>query len=236
MEQSCRASTQLQAASFDDAQLQGASLEGAQLAGATFRNAQLQGVPFTHAQAQYTLFSKVFVWRAHPPDTATKGIRVIAPEIHPIYQGLECPAQATCNWSVRSVETLRAVIDRWVLPEDRHKALERIAALVPTQPTSLPTVLEAAWIDLAQKSHDDEKDLADWLQKIGCREAGAPYVLHGIVHHLDSRFREASPQLVELAKSFLDVKKCDGAPGLSERNKFDLQELIAASPSPTTSP
>ena len=223
---------QLQGASFNDAQLQGASLERAQLDGAWFRNAQLQGVPLTGAQVRNTFFLKAFVWGTDPP-RQNEGIRVIAPETAPRYQGLDCVArgEAFCPWSASSFGALKAVIDHWVAPEDRARALERIAVLAPVPQGLQKPNLGNEWIDLAQRSAGDKKssdNLVKDLQDLSCKKPGALYVLHGVAHNFRARLdSDNSPRLQELPEIFLDAKQCEGTSGLSERNKFDLQEIIA---------
>lgn len=233
---------QLQGATFNGAQLQGVGLREAQLEEASFTNTQLQGAQFKGAHVTEALFLDAYVWRAEAPNPGKEPIRVIRPETQPKYKGLDCPAQKEqppCDWSSHSFDTLTADIDRWVPAEQISAAKVRIAPLVLSRSGSSSTAvaqrsdLEKAWLALADKSSAEKADPADEeklskrLQRVGCDAPGAAYILRGVVHTLPDRFEKGSPQLLALAERFLDAKKCDGAMGLSERNRFDLQELVA---------
>lgn len=220
---------QLQGASFVDALLQGASLKEAQLKGALFINAQLQGASFVGAQLQDAVFANAFAWGADLPKNASEGMRVFAPELQAKYRGLDCSPNAKaplCDWSERSFAALKAVIDRWVAEEDRSGSLNRIASLEPKQSGTTNSDKSQIWLTLSQQTLNDEAEFSKRLQEISCNTTYAFYSSRGIVHRISVRFKDNSTELVRLAGVLLDPKQCAGSSGLSDRNKFDLEEIL----------
>jgi uncharacterized protein YjbI with pentapeptide repeats len=238
-------SAQLQGAWLSLAQLQGATLTRAQLEAADLRGAQLQGAALDHAQLQGARLAEppypalaanlqgasldhVFVWRADVQAPQVAGARVIAPEIGPKYQGLDCPVSQTCDWSPDTFAALQRLFDDIPRILDRQGPLSRIAKLNPAEKLDWN---RQTWIDLGQQSppQDYEKILAEILRQTGCDASGAPYVIHGLTPTLLLRFKDRF-QAARLAAVFLDVTNCPGARGLSEQDILVLQAIHASVP------
>jgi uncharacterized protein YjbI with pentapeptide repeats len=226
---------QLRGAMLIRAQLEAADLRGAQLQGAALDQAQLHGAwlaqpPFLAANLQGASLDHVFVWRADVWAFEVGGARIIAPEIGPKYQGLDCPRSQTCDWSPDTFAALKRLFDDMPIL-DRQIPLSRIAKLNPAEKLDWSP---QTWIDLGQLSppQDYEEILAEILRQIGCDASGAPYVIHGLTPTLRLRFKDHS-QAARLAATFLDVANCPGARGLSEQDKLDLRQLASLiSPGP----
>ena len=107
--------------------------------------------------------------------------------------------------------------------------------------------LGEAWARLEESSpsspDDYEKSLkAVWHGTVCVAEEarkGAPYVIRGLLRHIDDRFQAGSPHPAALAADFLDEEKCLGARGLSEEDKIKLRKIrdrppVPPDPAPTT--
>jgi uncharacterized protein YjbI with pentapeptide repeats len=186
-------------------QLQGASLKRAQLGGASLDGARLQGASLDHAQLGYAFLDYAQLEAAHSPEARFQGASLFYPFGNESYAS-------------------KAPKDAYLIPIPSSTPLleekERILQVTGDQPKVL--------------SRDDyEKELAGWLKTAGCAPVGAPFVLHGLLSNLVSRFRQGSPQLADLATTFLDEKQCRGAHGLSDRDRFELQDIqMGLRPSP----
>jgi uncharacterized protein YjbI with pentapeptide repeats len=228
---------QLQGASLRGTKLQGASLNGAELEGALFKDTQLQGASLNEAQLQGARLDEVqlhgaslvhvFVWRAQPPKSnSATGALVVAPQHEPKYIGFDCD-QIQCNWSEKSYLALKSLVQRNAYSAvDRAIILDSIEKL-GKQPY-IPDQAAEGWADLVTVPSRVEpygETLANTLKNIGCTARGAPYVIRGLIPHLDDRFRFNRPREATVAAAFLDEASCPGARGLSDENKAILQEI-----------
>jgi uncharacterized protein YjbI with pentapeptide repeats len=218
----------LHGAKLDRAQLQGASLNGTQLQGASLDLTQLQGSSLESAQLQVTHVLYVFAWRAPIQDANATNARIIKPVTRP--DG-ECfhPDQA-CNWSARSFEALKHLIEDQV-PEgkNRRAALARIdERLDPTKDFKREHDIAKAWADLTVDETDGlaydlhEKLVAEQWREIGCVAEGAPYVTQGLIRNFQVRLQFGGREMRALAAVFFDAAQCAGARHLSEWDKFML--------------
>jgi hypothetical protein len=128
----------------------------------------------------------------------------------------------------------------------RRAAMERIEQWLDPDPTKALEEVEAmekVWKAQARSSpaiEVYEKRLARIWRETGCASEGAPYVLRGLLDHLETRiapiygghiygaqnpFGPQSPQLPALANAFLDEKHCPGAHGLTEYEKARLKAI-----------
>jgi uncharacterized protein YjbI with pentapeptide repeats len=233
-------SAQLQGANLDQAQLQGAVLVDAQLEGASLNGTQLQGANLFGARLEGASLRNTFVWRTDPPSN-TNGALVNAPEPGPKYSGLDCPLGPPCEWSKKSYEALKLLIES---SSARDQALRQISIL-EKPPYRADKSSAEAWTNLAEVSARSAgsyfNTLAEILKEIGCAADGAPYVINGLMRPLgaiglrgvvavnlvwlDRRFEGNPSQEAEIANSFLDETKCPGARGLSEENKAKLRDI-----------
>ena len=214
--------TQLQGAWLYSAHLEGASLEGAQLQGAVLDNAGLQGASLKNAQVKYASFRNISVWRATPPggDGATAAL----------YQGFDYVRAFSwsATWSANAYDTLKSLIEDSIAKgRMRDEALKRIAMLAEP-PSTGDSASAKAWADLAKASSPSAASypdaMAEALIGIGCAAAGAPYVISGLIRHLDDRFEGHRSQEAAVARAFLDAAKCPGARGLSAEDRASLVE------------
>ena len=220
---------QLPGAGLYGAQLQGADLDGAQLQGAYLTLAQLQGADFGGAQLKGAEIQHTLVWRAKPPaKDATKDVWG-SPDTGAKSLGFGCKsAEAFCGWTPASFAALRTIIET-ELPAGRYRdaALERIAVLEkPPDPADHATA--DAWGPLYDPSLTRPQylaALAAMLQRELCAAESSPDAIAGVIRQLDYRFQDDTRQEAELAKAFLDDKKCSAAPGLSEEAKAKLRAI-----------
>jgi hypothetical protein len=193
---------QLQGGLTHYTQLQDASLDGAQLEGASLDGAQLQGASFDRAQLRYASLDYAQLQRTHLAGAQSLQGASLS---HILVGETDAPETAE-GADVAASETR--------LPDGKEKVLQ-------TARGNLEKLSRAQY----NSRQDYEKKLAEWLQDRGCKAIGAPYVLHGLIRNLVSRFTQDSPLPAKLAAAFLDEKQCAGAHGLSERDKFELQDI-----------
>jgi len=107
--------------------------------------------------------------------------------------------------------------------------------LDPATPIPKEEYLAKFWIEQAQSApstEDYDKNLLEVLQKVGCGETGAPYVIRGLLRTFDDRFKPGDLQLRSLAAAFLDAANCPGARGLSEEDNKTLRSMRDTEPAP----
>jgi len=239
--------THLDGAMMDSAELQGASLKGTHLYGASLYDAKLQGALMDDAQLQGAYMDSarfdgaslqhVFVWRT-AVEREYPGGRIVAPKMEPVFSGWAnaCQNKEVCAWNPEKFTALRALITE-VVPdgENRAQALRRIAVLDPATPIPKEEYLAKFWIQQAQSApstEDYDKNLLDVLQKVGCGETGAPFVIRGLLRTFDERFKPGDLQLRSLGAAFLDAANCPGARGLSEEDNKTLRSMRDTEPAP----
>jgi uncharacterized protein YjbI with pentapeptide repeats len=246
----------LQGAVLNGAHLEGATLTGAVLHGARFdgayfedallEGAQLHGVEFRTGQMAGAMFDRVFAWRARAP---ASGARVIEPKTGPIYPAL-CEgrhAVGDCDWKTEEFIKLKQLIEEQVPSGPlRDEVMQRIERLDPATPFTGENEMAKSWAELAQSSASQdgfEEKATERLRQVGCAADAAPYVIRGLLRHLDAHFEEGSRQPAVLAAAFLDEAKCPGARGLSEDEKGELRAILdragtgaSAAPAATAKP
>jgi hypothetical protein len=152
--------------------------------------------------------------------------------------GFGCSAEPpkVCYWTETTSAALKSLIEISVpAGEMRDEALKRIGKL--EKPPYVPDQTSAqAWMNLAEvsrKAAADPDTLAKTLIGIGCASDRPPYVVSGLMGHLDDDFGGHPSQKVAVAKAFIDERNCFGARGVSAADKVSLQQIIDAAPKPS---
>jgi uncharacterized protein YjbI with pentapeptide repeats len=225
----------LEAAALDSAEFQGAWLDGARLQGASLSMTNLQGALLEGAQFQGALLKHVSVWRADPRQI--KGRPILVP---PLVYDQKCDKYSHC----KSFVELERLIEEQHLHKSRdleEKYMLRTAILDPARVYKDDKAISDAWDNLEKSSawsQDDEKMLAETMQRIGCNAEGAPYVIRILMSDLEfrpgSRFGPNSIFPTQVVAKFLDEKQCDGARALSEADKVRLNRIRRSLLPPTS--
>ncbi len=224
---------QLQGADLSGAQLQGANLTDAQLQGASLDFARLQGVSLDHAQLQGASFIRVCIWRADARLAAWNNTMIEPPTADDIHR---------CDWTAGSFLNLKHQLPGGNDKSDTIKRIEQ--RLDPAKALEGEEEMAKVWVARERESPTPEayeKSLARLWRAVGCAAGGAPYVIGGLLDHLegseknvDSPFSAQSPQTHELAAAFLDEEHCPGAHGLSGDGKAKLKAIRGRSPPPSS--
>jgi uncharacterized protein YjbI with pentapeptide repeats len=208
---------ELQGASFDDAELQRASLDRAQLEGVSLYQADLSGANLLLAKLQ-----GAFLDSAHLQDASLGGAHLQGASLDGAHlQGASFGCAALMADGVQL--KLLGCADLKGASVSAEQLQAAGVGEVQLQGTALVAVLRDA----------------------GCNAEGAPYVIRGFLRRvneqflLDRRFPSDPSQEARLVTAFLDEAHCPGAHGLSEQDKFNLQNIrdrVASSPAAVPQP
>jgi uncharacterized protein YjbI with pentapeptide repeats len=210
-------SVQLQGGSLDAAQLQSASMNSAQLQGASLNRANLQGASLDSANLQSASLSLAFLWMADA--RRATGNRVQAA----YFSTTPCLSQDQA--SACTIEEVQQLITQIVPQDIRDTVLMRITQEFESK-KMLVSEMAKAWAVFGSASPESdayERGLAEQLRATGCAADGAPYVIPGLLHRLETFTVDTA--LTPFFPFFLDQKICAGAYGLSEADKARLTSM-----------
>jgi hypothetical protein len=228
----------LQGAYLFRAQLQGADLSEAQLQGAYLPEAGLQGTQLGEAQLRAASLPHVFAWRGDARYADAEGARIEAIETGR-KRSCGTPPVDICDWG-DFLASLKQSLEHDV-PDGhlRAEALERLDQnLDPAEPLTGEDEMAKRWSELQAVSPQPdvyEKKLAELWRGIGCASEGAPFVLTGLVEHIEDRFAGDSAEVPRLAAEFLK-EDCAGARGISEDTRSRLIKLRDSHPPEAAKP